>query len=345
MTANYDQRSSFVLDGQICTVLCYRAHCNVTMNWSDFFLQDNMPQKHFKMKPCMRLLFFLSGKRRHIKRGTLKFYDTALSLLGTDCQNNFRPSRARYDSKGLLKYSKNTKETFNLLRRYLDEKKSEGQFDINLETSNSIYGISDRAFEFTHDESVGNGFISLMLPVDYFDKDYTQLVSLSHELASPLPIFSGYTGFSLNIAFADQGVRLYKEVAVNKLSRKYLGVDFRLPSDVADIEHPRSSWQSIVGRMTNVSWITYASNDLMKGKSSKLSRGISVKAFDSFSAIQIDNRPSLLSSKDRGALSRYQEVASFLQKPDDETPVFSLECVGGEFNTNRWLRRFLLKSK
>jgi hypothetical protein len=313
------------------------------MNWSDLYVISETPERHFKMKPCLRILFFLDGDLHNVGPGLLRIFERAWSLLGDGCHFHFKPFRARYDSGGYLKLAKNTRSTTAFVHEYLSGKAGTDEWGIHFETSACPYGVSDRALQMLHINQEGRGYISLILPTDHFGSDVGSLAALADSFADEVPFYSGYVGYALNVAFGQEALRRYPGTPVERLAKAYSGLDCRQPEDVAEIEAAKGSWQSEVGPISNIGWITYLGKNSSEPAKFQNNADIIVRPCRHGCGYQAGKQPALLPMNEFSQWAPYRTLANaFLQK-DPNRRVETLDFAGGQQSTTGWLRRFLSK--
>ncbi len=313
------------------------------MNWSDLEIKGHNPpgQDHYEMKPCLRILFYFLGSIKTCGDAIMHFYSRALPLVKQDSQYHLKPFKARYGSGGYMQLSKNNKKTFDYVEQYLAGEVGGVEFGIVLETTDNPYGISDKALEIYHANCWDFGYVSLTLPVDYFGSDFEKCTALTHDLIADLPFKTGYVGYAVNVAFENQRIRVAANTPFFQLSRKYLGVDFRLPYHFVSYENPMHSCGH-EGRLTNVSWITYLQKSSADAVELPKYEGVKRLTLPRGTGFLAAPSPSVLPATDRKAIKPYRMLAKQLEQFGlSKTMIECSDDIGGEENTKWWMERFL----
>lgn len=282
--------------------------------------------RHY-MKLCLDVTLYFWGSFKEHGEGLVDFYQQSIELIGKE---------AKFYKTEKTGYKKIKKDTLEMLPFWATEKASERlTYGLHLESGKEPEDYSDRAFHM-YQNFDDQGYIRLILPVEYMEKSVEPFISLAKNLARRMRFASGHAGYSANVdpdlGTEDEGGPVYA------LSRRYKGVDFGEPQAIA---------RAINQGIKSINWLTFINTGYVNKLGGKdklkanLGENILVHELSHGIMIQAGPRPEVGDANQREKLPYYHRVGKVLKEirfPNEA--IGDYELVGSPEYTAEWLARF-----
>jgi hypothetical protein len=285
------------------------------------------------LRPCLDVSCYWAGSAFEHAGGIVHFYQRSLKVIGkkltlyrTETMSKARPLKK--DSLGLIPFwFEQTKSRRDIYMLYLESSPKEGE-------------VSDHAFALHAVEAKGEevGFVRLILPVDFIEKEKLSFIDLTKELVQELEFDSGHAGYSLNWntsrRFADSA-----KAFMGTLRGRYPGLD---------LSHPGNT-KYIAGKgIKCVNWLTLINEDSVKRLGGKkklaaaLGKGVVVHEVPHGAIIQAGPTPQIGDVNRRETLPIYHQVGRVLAPLRSAAhPAFlKVGPLVSQSASNEWLARF-----
>ena len=279
---------------------------------------------NLKLRLCADIVAFLPGPFRDHAPGLLRFYQTALNLIGDHVRYYL------FDGEGRFKKVK--ADTLRALPDWAEGRVAERNvYGLDLESGTAPDEQSDRAFQMRIADA-GPGFVRLILPAESL-LDPDAFVAVARDCLDGLRFTSAYAGYAVNVRRTYNGHLEASKFAM--ISRRFPGVD---------LDAPLSFKRFLDDSLKCVNWLTglgapllERAPDLEKRLPSsatviKLQHGILVRASAAASTGDSNRGDDL---PDYAAVGR---VLTPLRLPLQRLGPWN--GVAGMENTRRWLARF-----
>ncbi|MEA2465045.1 MAG: hypothetical protein QOJ98_2792 [Acidobacteriota bacterium] len=279
---------------------------------------------NLKLRLCADILAFLPGPFRDHAPGVLRFYQTALTLIGDHVRYYL------FDGEGRFKKVK--ADTLRALPDWAEGRVAERNvYGLDLESGTAPDEQSDRAFQMRIADA-GTGFVRLILPAESL-LDADRFVAVARDCLDGLRFTSAYAGYAVNVRRTYNTQREGSRIAM--ISRRFPGVDLDSPLSIA---------RFLADSLKCVNWLTGIGAPLLERAPDlettlppsaaviKLQHGILVRASAAASTGDSNRRDDL---PDYAAVGR---VLTPLRIPVQRLGPW--DAVGGTENTRRWLARF-----
>jgi hypothetical protein len=287
-------------------------------------VDDEDFEGNVNLRLCADILAFLPGPFRDHAPGLLRFYQTALTLIG---------DHVRYyliDGEGRFKKVK--ADILRALPDWAEQRVAERNvYGLDLESGKAPDEQSDRAFQMRIADA-GTGFVRLILPAESL-LDADRFVAVARDCLDGLRFTSAYGGYAVNVRRTYIGHLEGSKLAM--ISRRFPGVD---------LNSPLSSARFLDDSLKCVNWLTGIGAPLLERAPDlegqlpssatviKLQHGILVRASAAASTGDANRRDDL---PDYAAVGR---VLTPLRIPVQRLGPYG--GVAGMENTRRWLARF-----
>jgi hypothetical protein len=273
---------------------------------------------------CADILAFLPGPFRDHAPGLLRFYQTALNLIGDHVRYYL------FDGEGRFKKVK--ADTLRALPDWAGQRVAERNlYGLDLESGKAPDEQSDRAFQM-YIAGAGMGHVRLMLPAESL-LDADAFVAVARDCLDALRFTSAYAGYAVNARRTYHASREGGRIAM--ISRRFPGIDLDRPLFTADF---------LDDSLKSVNWLTGLGAPLLERAPDlerKLPSSATVIKLQHGILIRASETASTGDSNRRDDLPDYAAVGKVLTPL--RIPVHRLgpyNGVGGAENTRRWLARF-----
>ena len=219
-------------------------------------------------------IYFESDLQRHAE-GILQFYEKAIEAANAEFNFWFTPFSARYASDGLVHFRKSNKTMHSYLAKWIEQKKWEKAFALELHASPSDLEVGDTSVQICNDPYQA-GYLRLLLPVETFERGTEAILELLEYLVGDLDYISGYVGPGVNVfSPAYQKLTIFSDEIPKRLQR-YHCVDFTSPFIFKNFEEDG---------LLNVGWMTLLGKK--RRKQSKLKTGFFSDQFNNINTHKV----------------------------------------------------------
>jgi hypothetical protein len=282
----------------------------------------------FVLRPCLQLVFYWQGSALDHADEIVDFYTQTLPLV--------RSTVRFYRTETMRAAKPLKKDTLGLIPFWLQQTKTKRDtYMLFLESGAAPDEPSDTAFAF--DASPNNGYVRLILPVDFRTESADAFVKRCLSLAPVVQFDSGQAGLAVNWNdLGDYGMQA-REV-MNGLSARHPGLDMSFPF----------STKYVVGTgIKGVDWLTFLAPryvEMLGGVAAlraKLEPAI-VYELPNGIGIQAGEYPEAGDVNRRRTVPQYRDVGRVLAaiRAKEHAPIFGPEGIQDGDVTESWLARF-----
>ena len=284
------------------------------------------PEANFECRFCFEVRLYFKKPLRKQKKAARDFLNRGLEHISRPPTGTFSQSTARYSSEGYLKFKKWNKSSIDIFEDYLN-KKSKEHFCLDIETSESLYGISDMALHIC-DFDGEPGYLRLILPdsITKNGKDFLQKMAL--ELIGSFNFLSGYIGYGINVMHG-----AYQNISWKfpKVSTEFPGVDITDPYGFRSFE---------AKKLSNINWITLINKERVSKEIEKKLRGLekldcTILELNGGIGIRSGESPQFGKSLEPMKQTAASLSELMLRKED----IGPYDSLGGELETQKWIER------
>ena len=283
--------------------------------------------------PCIDVVCYWAGSAFDRINGIVDFYEQSLAVIGKAIRF--------YQTETMAQAAPLKKDSLGLIPFWFRKTKSRRDvYILLLESGESANDVSDSAFAFqaieAGDESTG--YIRLILPVSFIDKDADKLLEFAERLIQRLDFGFGQAGYSLNWNEIGQSAEL-ATATMTTLAKRYPGLD---------LSDPGSTQYTAADGIKCVNWLTIINESScehlggIKKLEKELGEDIHIHRLPRGVMIQAGPRPEIGDVNRRQTLPLYHQVGRVLAPiRSSEHPAFlTVNGVEDDDATNEWLSRF-----
>ena len=289
---------------------------------------DDFFEDKCDLRLCLDICWYIYDDLHQNREGVLDFYEKSMALIGdkvtwvvSDIEGRFKKAR---------------KGTLDILPYWVAESEQHDIAEMLILHCDPVKeSHSDHAFWMELVEEA-NGFIRLMLPLEYLLDGADKLVSLCQSLGDKLVFRNGHAGYGVNMYPGYPAS--FENSKIYALSRRFHGIDFGDPFSVDRFTE---------NHIKCVNWLTFVGDPLLQrlgGRQTLKQRaeeGIIIHDLPHGVIVQAGPEPGFGDVNHNDMLPYYHAAGRLLKELRASSDEYQRwDGVGGGSNTDAWLSRF-----